>query len=415
MLIKPNLGESKMENQAVDQRELIYQDLHGGQLEAQEIQNRHSAEKILGIVFDVIKPDSVLDVGCGLGTWLSVAREALKRPVWMPRRGHLVAAICVALSGLVWTSAVLLIPLLIHELTCGRNQDPRAGVASNRWWLGSELAWVGALAVVMFGLLLQPIWQNIHQSFCDLARTTSAASDENGSATSFGDLMRAVSGAFIYSPWPLLVGGACCLSLKRWSLGLALLAALLGAVHTGFYVHRGVYLLPYLFLAIAMASDRLVHAPSSPVIRRLVFGVLTAMLVWSSGVTLGARTMVALRQRDVRDPQRMVGLVKRAIGPGAYRVYLGSWEPYYAGRQLGWRLFRFFRGAQPGDPIWNRLMTTMDYAIFRTEYITAKDHEALTALGFKRERFDSAEDGVLSAKQPKPAPGYGAYWVYRRQ
>lgn len=55
-----------MENQAVDQRELIYQDLHGGQLEAQEIQNRHSAEKILGIVFDVIKPDSVLDVGCGL-------------------------------------------------------------------------------------------------------------------------------------------------------------------------------------------------------------------------------------------------------------------------------------------------------------------------------------------------------------
>ncbi len=75
MLIKPNLGESKMENQAVDQRELIYQDLHGGQLEAQEIQNRHSAEKILGIVFDVIKPDSVLDVGCGLGTWLSVARE----------------------------------------------------------------------------------------------------------------------------------------------------------------------------------------------------------------------------------------------------------------------------------------------------------------------------------------------------
>ncbi len=67
--------EEKMEEVSIDKREHIYQDLHGGQLEAQEIQNRHSAEKILGMMFEIFKPNSVLDVGCGLGTWLSVARE----------------------------------------------------------------------------------------------------------------------------------------------------------------------------------------------------------------------------------------------------------------------------------------------------------------------------------------------------
>lgn len=37
----------------------------------------YAAERILGIVFDElsIKPNSIVDIGCGVGTWLRVARE----------------------------------------------------------------------------------------------------------------------------------------------------------------------------------------------------------------------------------------------------------------------------------------------------------------------------------------------------
>jgi 2-polyprenyl-3-methyl-5-hydroxy-6-metoxy-1,4-benzoquinol methylase len=38
-------------------------------------ENRASAERILGILFEYVKPRSVLDVGCGRGAWLAVARE----------------------------------------------------------------------------------------------------------------------------------------------------------------------------------------------------------------------------------------------------------------------------------------------------------------------------------------------------
>lgn len=40
-----------------------------------EAENRHSAETILKMLFGIFQPNSVLDVGCGLGTWLSVAQK----------------------------------------------------------------------------------------------------------------------------------------------------------------------------------------------------------------------------------------------------------------------------------------------------------------------------------------------------
>jgi len=39
------------------------------------IHNKNAARIILPLVFELVKPTSVLDVGCGLGTWLSVCDE----------------------------------------------------------------------------------------------------------------------------------------------------------------------------------------------------------------------------------------------------------------------------------------------------------------------------------------------------
>ena len=57
-----------------DAREAIYGDLHQ-QLDAQESYNRGSAQIILPLLFERYRPRSLVDVGCGLGTWLAVAKE----------------------------------------------------------------------------------------------------------------------------------------------------------------------------------------------------------------------------------------------------------------------------------------------------------------------------------------------------
>ena len=64
-----------MQNDPLDDRAAVYQCLHHNELCEQEEANRHSAQVILSQVFRLFSPQSVLDVGCGLGTWLAVARQ----------------------------------------------------------------------------------------------------------------------------------------------------------------------------------------------------------------------------------------------------------------------------------------------------------------------------------------------------
>jgi len=59
----------------MDCRAEVYRDLHDGQLAREEGRNRVSARRILHLLFNYARPNSVLDVGCGLGTWLHVALE----------------------------------------------------------------------------------------------------------------------------------------------------------------------------------------------------------------------------------------------------------------------------------------------------------------------------------------------------
>jgi 2-polyprenyl-3-methyl-5-hydroxy-6-metoxy-1,4-benzoquinol methylase len=54
-----------------DPRKDVYEDLHSGQMKAEEQTGRFSADRILDIVGEYLQPASVLDVGCGLGTWIA--------------------------------------------------------------------------------------------------------------------------------------------------------------------------------------------------------------------------------------------------------------------------------------------------------------------------------------------------------
>ena len=77
---------------AEDSRAAAYGSLHQEVLEPHEAANRRSARAILELLFERYRPASVLDVGCGLGTWLSVAKELGAREIvgvegaWLDRR-----------------------------------------------------------------------------------------------------------------------------------------------------------------------------------------------------------------------------------------------------------------------------------------------------------------------------------------
>lgn len=62
-------------NPREDPRAHLYQDLHHGQISEEEAANRASARLVLELLFERYRPKSILDVGCGIATWLDVARE----------------------------------------------------------------------------------------------------------------------------------------------------------------------------------------------------------------------------------------------------------------------------------------------------------------------------------------------------
>jgi len=66
-----------------------------------------SSRKVLPIVLDAVRPDSIVDIGCGVGTWLSSARElGVKRTLGID--GHWV-------RGLVADPAIEIRPAQIEE------------------------------------------------------------------------------------------------------------------------------------------------------------------------------------------------------------------------------------------------------------------------------------------------------------
>jgi hypothetical protein len=86
-----------------------------------------------------------------------------------------------------------------------------------------------------------------------------------------------------------------------------------------------------------------------------------ALLCWAVGVSLVARTALAMVQRAGRDPAALLAVATHEIGPGPKRVFLGVWEFYDAGRWLGWHMLAPY-GAY-GDADLERLMSSADYAV----------------------------------------------------
>jgi SAM-dependent methyltransferase len=66
------LGPDSMTDR--DARASIYRNLHAD-LKRQEAANLRSAEIVLSRLWSYVRPRSILDVGCGLGSWLAAARE----------------------------------------------------------------------------------------------------------------------------------------------------------------------------------------------------------------------------------------------------------------------------------------------------------------------------------------------------
>jgi hypothetical protein len=107
------------------------------------------------------------------------------------------------------------------------------------------------------------------------------------------------------------------------------------------YVFRSVYALPYIVVAVAEFS-----ADGAPRRRGLLWvswGLCAAMFFLSS-CYWPVRTLTAY---NVRDTARLMRELEREVGRDV-GIYCDTYQPYYAGRTLGWRQYRTWCGQRKG-------------------------------------------------------------------
>ncbi|MFM6172961.1 MAG: hypothetical protein ACKPB4_12620, partial [Sphaerospermopsis kisseleviana] len=243
---------------------------------------------------------------------------------------QVIGGISMAFAAIFWVSAILLVPLVVYEVL--RQEPSGKMIPWPKRLLG--LIWLGIFGATALALVLTPI----------LGSLTYMLSDTSGMAGGKMGLdidLTALLAPCVRSPWLPLGAIAAILISQSWGLAAATMVAVGGVLMTGAYVHRTIYLLPYFLVAIATgASFVWTKASPSGFAKLLAFSVLLSMLVWSAALSVGARTFVALSERQARDSGRLLAMLEDSVGSGPYHAYIDAFELYYAARSLGWKSYR---------------------------------------------------------------------------
>jgi hypothetical protein len=314
-----------------------------------------------------------------------------------PARWQVAAGLFIALAGLVWVSAVLLLPLVALQCLQG-SSNSQPGELRPRI---AALVWIGVFAFFFFTLLLIPLAPNLATQFADLKAGV-------GDKTSEGINLAAFLAPYVRSPWVPLVALAGIIYARLWGLGLALVAAAWGVLMTGAYVHRSVYLLPYFLVAIAASTTVLLRSNKGSRLKP-IFGVavLVLLLAWSAGLGLGARTLIAWKERQFRNPDLLRVMLRDKISPQPIKAYLVPYELYYAARELGWKAWRSYGSEDWEDSDLRALLSNMDVVVQRADGASQNLDTLMQELGFSRH---------IVAAGPGPAQrreNYGEYLVYQ--
>ena len=371
----------------------------------------------------------------GGGESVGQATSDLRSPISYLRSlgWFVITGICAGIAGVIWVSAILLLPLLVNELwgreargeghkargAGGERREARGmrhtadgirsavGESLRVAFLGTVV--VGVAASVSVGLLFLPVWSLVPEMWGDFSARGGGQVSRLLDGASWRKLLRSLLGNPLLVPLAL-VG---LLVVRQWGLLLAFLLAAAMTLYTGPYVHRAVYLLPYILVGLASAGTALWSKDGAARWMRPALGiVLLLTLAWSAAISVAGRNFIAWRERAERDTALVHEWARSTVGPSPAKVYLWTWDWYYAGRQLGWSLYKSFVWENLQDERFTDLLSQMDWLVVAESDPHRPGDVELAKLGFTRKLRQP--ESVFATQQPR-GKGYGSYLIYGKE
>ena len=311
---------------------------------------------------------------------------------WHIRKYQVIAGCCVGVAGLVWPSVTLLLPLLIYELVA-RTSTSTSGLLNISRNVLPPILYIGLLCVLTISVGLMLAFQGEMLTIAaDLLKTLNDMNSvHTEQVVGVWQGLRIILASFKYDPWLPAMAVILIALDRRLGLSIGLLIAVAAAIVSYPYIQRAIYLVPYLILAVVLATSKRVLSGNR---RRtqLFTGIMVFMLAWPVMI-LGARTVTALYTWEARNPEVITNMAESLIGRGKYSVYLDSWRFYYAGRRLGWRMYNPYYNFDPAKlpTEWMKLASKMDYLIFRTGRVSSVIDHSLKEAGFEPKVVNAAD------------------------
>lgn len=269
-------------------------------------------------------------------------------------------------SVFIWPSAALLFPLILLELlvvTWGMNNNYNTRRITSIFLFSLG----GILALIIVVLPLIPLLTNssLHILEGIILNLYSAATKEDDAFSSrFLDSVLTMLRTLKFSPFLVVFSIIATVITRNIKLAIATLLVVGVLLFSLVYLHRVIYLLPYMILAISEMYPRsyeIKRITRTFSFRALGLGILIG---WSLFVSLFGRTFLSweLRREDSRN--LILSAAKNMIGIGNHSVYLPGPEFYYAGRELGWEMYRPY--AAHGDTLSPTMLANI---IPRVDYV----------------------------------------------
>ena len=323
-----------------------------------------------------------------------------------------------AAAVFLWPTSIVLYPLIMVELAYLVRKIKEA--ASWKSTVSYLLAFAAG-GLVLTVLLIIPV---IHQA---VWMFDSMQKEVVQRVTSYSliDSVRATIIVFRTTPILPLVALVGALYRREGWLIVAIAVAVIIVLNSFSYDHRVVYLLPYFLVLSAGFYQHLEERGSGKTYRRVGTMLLIGLLAWSVGLTLVLRPMLAWSQKAERNPKILLEAAEASIGAGTYHVLVDPWEFYYAGRTLGWKIYRPDPDGEFSEVDRQKLLEHMDYALFRyidyVPYIERLDSVMSQAGLYHRDTLMTSqeypeEDGEILSflGRFRGAKPYGPYLLYRR-
>ncbi len=348
-----------------------------------------------------------------LALWTAAkARAALTRqgdaapaPLGVALAWYAMCGICLGLAGMVWVSAIVLVPLVLGELL--RRQRGSA-VFMPRALAGAAVS--GVFAVIFIAASLLAVWPLLPEMLQDLEL-------KSRHVVTFETAVRTVlrtARAFLMNPLLPVLGLAGMILARKWWLLVALVGGLALVVWTSEgYTHRSVYLVPYFVAGLAFGAEAALSRWQTRRVFVVVAAALLACLLLSAAVTLGGRTLSVYAGSAGRDPGVILDMAREKIGAGPHKVYLWTWDFGYAARKLGWKFSKRFKWENLKDPAFLAQLESVDHVITASSNSSITP-EAMAELGFTKWQIGRSPTEAGDAPRWLGTARYRDYLFYSR-